>query len=726
MKHFLASLLLLGGSAWAISPQQAPAARQDQLVAGHEAMPGQIMVRLVPQEYELQRDGEIQFDGELQSFAQSRGLVEARLLLQDQPLDAVALDSGHDRDLLIRFDPSRSIEAELAAWRARPDVESAEADWVVRAATIPNDSYFGQQWAHRNTGQYPAYGTSDCDIDSEQAWDISTGSSDVVIAIIDTGVDLNHPDLQSKIVPGYDFVNNDANADDDHMHGTACASLAAASTNNASGMAGVDWNARIMPLKALDDEGYGSTSDIIASVNWARTNGADVISMSLGGGSYSSTFNTAINNAFSAGIVVVSATGNDNESSISYPAGYANSMAVGALSPCNERKTPSSCDGEWWWGSNYGTGIDVMAPGVLLRSATINGYILNMNGTSGATPHVAGVAGLIRAVNPTLDAAAIRTIIRDSAYDIGDIGYDLQTGYGRLNAYQALLLAAPSDPCDTDLAGPALTHEPLEDLEENGLSYPVSVIATDDCEVEGVQLRWNVGAGWIGVAMLNNSGDTWQASIPAQVAGTTVHYELVATDGSSNSNQSVLANSFVVLDPCLTDMLGPEILHAPLLEDTEDSTGPYPAIFTVTDPCGILVSQFSYRVDGSTWIPEPLDEVDGIFFASIPGQPEGSLVEYQLAAVDGSPNYNASLQQWGFHILNVTPPAAPVVSVSWSGPGQIDLSWTSVADADGYQVWVSMDGGASFTLLADTVELFLPVAVSGDQVRVYQVKSYRN
>ena len=194
----------------------------------------------------------------------------------------------------------------------------------------------------------------------------------------------------------------------------------------------------------MSDDGFGEDTEIADGVVWSSDNDADIISMSLGGGAYVSYFDNAINYAVDNGTIVFAASGNDDASSISYPSAYENCVSIGALSPCNERKTYNSCDGENFWGSNYGNGLDFLAPGVLIHTTSSSGgYTSNFNGTSSACPHAAGIAGLILSADQGLSPEGIKTIMQLSSVDIGLDGYDLETGHGRLNALNALSRPCP-------------------------------------------------------------------------------------------------------------------------------------------------------------------------------------------------------------------------------------------------------------------------------------------
>ena len=593
---------------------------------------------------------------ELQSLASATATGFRPLIARDE-IDWLSRDAGLDRFYILETAPDADILAMLDELGALSSVENAWPDYQRHALTTPNDSYYSQQWAHHNTGQAHSYpygsyvGTTDCDIDTDQAWDISTGSTGVTIAILDTGIDLDHPDLSAKIVSGYDFANNDSNADDDEGHGTACAGIAAAISNNNQGVTGVDWNARLMPVKVLDDEGSGWDSDIISGITWARTHGADVISMSLGADGGSSSYNSCLSACWSAGVMVVAAAGNDNDASVDSPANNTYALAIGALSPCNERKNPSSCDGEYWWGSSYGTGLEVMAPGTRLHTTQMGGgYMSDMNGTSGATPHVAGILGLLKSVAPTATSSELRQILRDTADDLNTTGWDSQTGYGRVNAYQALLAAG--DPCDSDVTDPTVTHTALSNSYDDSLPYLVQAQVSDDCDISDVELSYQTSANptWQYITMVL-SGGYYSATIPAQSYGTIVNYCITATDDSPQYNETVECHTFYVIDPCASDYNGPLVGHTPPA-DTYQQDGIYMLTFVASDPCGISQVQFSYQFNGGP--PQDITPYysGGTYFVPVPGTGAPGIVDYMITVIDDSPNLNPSVIPGVFHVLD--------------------------------------------------------------------------
>ena len=394
-------------------------------------------------------------------------------------------------------------------------IEDIEPSYMKNMNLVPNDTYYPDQWGHDNTGQATSYlggnvGTPDCDTDTVEAWDITTGSEETIIAIVDTGVN-EHSELSGKLVGGFDFINNDYDAYDDNGHGTSCAGIAAAIGNNGQGIAGVCWDCLVMPIKVLGADGYGDDNGISNGIIWATDNDADVISMSLGGGGYASYTDSAINYATENGTVVLSASGNDNAGTVSYPSAYANSISVGALSPCNERKSINSCDGENYWGSNYGAGLDFLAPGVRINTITSSGgYTSIFNGTSSACPHAAGVAGLIKSVGPGIGAEDIRLIMQLNSFDLGNPGFDTQTGYGRVNAYNSVFNLLNSSEVYIDIESMTVELNSGESLEE---VFVVANVGELDLEywIDPSGYRWgtsseeNISYEWIDISNDNTT-----------------------------------------------------------------------------------------------------------------------------------------------------------------------------------------------------------------------------
>ncbi|MBL4658232.1 MAG: S8 family serine peptidase [Flavobacteriales bacterium] len=347
--------------------------------------------------------------------------------------------------------------------------EYVELDYLGHAAAIfPDDPEFDRQWYLYNDGSFGlANSKEDADIDMELAWEKQTGNSSVILAFLDSGTKLDHPEFQNRLwenkleVPnngkdddhngymddfyGFDFAYGDPDPTDDHWHGTAMAGLAAANGNNGTGYAGVDWNCRIMSCKVLEADGFGYYSAWSEAIFYAVDNGADVINMSLGGTSSSDLLKDGIKYAEANMVMVVAAMGNDDSDQLNFPAAIDDCFAVGATDPDDSHSRPFV--GTIGTGTNHGQHIDVVAPGnfmyILDHTNELN-YNLYAGGTSLATALVSGVASLLKAQDATRTPEDIRTILRNSAQDlvgstgIDVTGWDSYYGYGRINASAAL------------------------------------------------------------------------------------------------------------------------------------------------------------------------------------------------------------------------------------------------------------------------------------------------
>lgn len=348
---------------------------------------------------------------------------------------------------VVKVGEGNSVEGTLAALRNNPDVLYAEPDYKLRLAAQPNDQLFRYQYALYNPGgilEIPGSPTGKlrADIKVTGAWDFAKGDPDLLIAVLDSGIDYTHPDLASKVIStGKDFVNDDNDAYDDHWHGTHVAGIIGAATNNTEGIAGVAWNCRLLPVKIISAEGEGDYSDLIAGLIWAADYASGsakvgVINMSVGGDEPSSALEAALEYAFNKGIVLVAAAGNDGEPGVLYPAAYDQLCLAVSASDYNDQVTDFS---------NSGSEIDVAAPGVWVLSTipvaqTDPGYLpyAFATGTSMAAPHVAGFAALIKASKPWLSPADIMKLIKYTPDDIGISGLDDYAGYGRINTERAL------------------------------------------------------------------------------------------------------------------------------------------------------------------------------------------------------------------------------------------------------------------------------------------------
>jgi len=580
-----------------------------------------------------------------------------------------AIRSLYNSDVqLLRVPEGRELEI-AAALNADPGVVYAEPNYIYHTFDlIPNDPSYNNQWAHPT-------------IQSPGAWGITTGSSDIIIAIIDTGVDTGHPDLANKLVAGYDFVDYDDDPSDENGHGTHVAGIAAAIANNGIGVAGMAWGARIMPVRALDYKGSGYNSAITEGIIWAYQNGANIINLSLGGIDDSQTMQNAVNAAHAAGSLVVAAMGNCRTSCkingntyynpTQYPAAYNNVMAVAA----------TDRDDNFAYYSQYGAHCDIAAPGGDLRAQWSNGiystmptyavymttnYNYNnnyeyMQGTSQATPHVSGLAALIWSMNPALTPDEVQDLIEQTADDLGPAGKDDDYGWGRINAHAALATLAPLNP-------------PVLD-------------ATDNLDGDHTYtVTWSAVAGAIGYLLQESTTESFSApttrysgpNTQAEVTGQSVgvwYYRVRAIDALDNPSDWSNVQSVTVLPaaPMMTPIDNPT--HADAYTVQWSSAGAY-SYELVQDVTSTFINPITRYVGTSTTY-------------NVTGQPEGTWY-YRVRATRGS-----LIGPWSTPVSTTIDPAslpAPTLNVI-SGDdrdGDYILDWTDVTGATVYTLEESL------------------------------------
>ncbi len=403
-----------------------------------------------------------------------------------KPLDISKTNILNERPLIIIFNDSINIETTIKKLKDTNLFDYVEPDFIATGngnkseenskfdinlnpfvTTIPNDQFFFRQWGLHNNGSFTlSPSVVDADVDMIEAWDITTGSTNIKMAVIDSGIKMNHPEFTGRLFSnisetvngldddnngyvddnnGWDFVNNDNNPTDDNGHGTNVTGIAMANANNNIGYAGVDWNCKLLPLKVLDANNSGFNSNIITSIYYAINRNVDLISISIGGSGFSTAYQNAVNQANAQNIPIIACMMNFNNNTSYYPAAFDNAIAVGSTNSNDNRTVP------FFWsstsGSNYGNHIDVVAPGNYIYglSHTSNtSYETYWGGTSQATPLVAGIVSLMLSLNPNLTVDQIRNILRNTADDqIGNpledtFGWDQYYGAGRVNAYNAL------------------------------------------------------------------------------------------------------------------------------------------------------------------------------------------------------------------------------------------------------------------------------------------------
>lgn len=401
--------------------------------------------------------------------------------------------------------PAVEEKKALSLLERQAGVAYAEKDGVIRAfATSVNDPYSIAPYA-----TWPLVNPL-----FPEAWDITTGAASVVVAVVDSGVETNHPDL-GTLTAGYDFVNNDSDPADDFGHGTEVAGIIAAQGNNGIGIAGTCWGCQIMPVKVLNSSGAGSDSGVANGIIWATDHSADVINLSLGGPGDSTTLATAITYAQQRGVVVVAAAGNDGEDPVwattpNYPAAYSGVISVGGV---------DESDNRYSW-SNHGPWVQVDAPGCA-NSTTVGSSYRGFCGTSTATPFAAGLAGLARSYNLAATSLSVVAAIENTAQD-ATIPFGNSVN-GLIDAQAALadIVSAPAGPVASFTASALSGTMPLS-------------VSFSNTSTNATSYAWSFGDG-------TSSTD----SSPSHTFSTlgSFNVTLVASDGSN----SRLANAMITV-----------------------------------------------------------------------------------------------------------------------------------------------------------------------------------
>ena len=429
--------------------------------------------------------------------------------------------------------PENRTEAVLAALRQDADIEFAERDFVAQAAFVPNDPLVvsGSEW-HLAT------------IHAPEAWDITMGGTNTIVAVLDSGINAAHPEFAGRVLPGYDFVSNDTDPTDDFGHGTAVAGTIMAAGNNGIGVAGVAYGCLVLPVKVVDSSGFASYSTIAQGIKYAVDHGARVINLSVAGDSASATLQSAINYAWSSNVVVVAAAGNNANSVAQYPAACDHVVAVSATEP----------DDSLAGFSSYGSYITVSAPGdnIWTTQRDLSNPYAAWRGTSFASPIVAGVAALVASANSTLSNTQIVALLKQTSDDVGVAGYDTSFGFGRINAFRAVSAAnaapgaqpPPPPPVVIDETNPpsvTVTAGPPNGTRLTSPLVSFAGAAADDVGVDRVEVQINSNA-----SQAANGTMSWSASLTLLPGLNVIHIRSV--DLAGNISPEVIRTCTYVMD----------------------------------------------------------------------------------------------------------------------------------------------------------------------------------
>ncbi len=506
------------------------------------------------------------------------GSPALRTVLAQWHLTRVELLDG-PTDLLRFYADSPRFDAAAAAraLTAAPGVDYAEPDYALRANAAPDDPLFSRQWYMPKIG-LPA------------AWDLASGSGDIVVAMVDTGIDAEHPDLAGAVLPGYNFVADNTDTADDNGHGTYTAGLVGAIGNNGQGVAGVASGVRLLPVKILDQTGEGNVGDFARGIRWATDHGARLINISAGIEYNSTSMHQAVQYAAEHGVLVVASSGNTPDGTPRYPADFPEVLAVSATD-ASDNAAPFS---------SYGSYVDISAPGVNILSTSWDngtpGYGW-ADGTSSSAPLVTGAAALLLSARPDLTAAQVEQYLLAGADDLGPKGRDPHFGVGRLDvlhSLQRLLSSSPTPtpagtkpPVPTSTSGPAPVSGALT-------ASPTHVAAGADVVLhgQGYEPGEFVGLRMMGPDGLNHELGTAQAAADGTFTQTVTIPETLSGGAARMLALGAASNVLATTSITITGAAGPTPAPPPPAAAETPSADPRAAFAPLNDPQSIGVAYF--------------------------------------------------------------------------------------------------------------------------------------